>query len=285
MRNRVVGTAAACTLAAVCFCGVCSNWSTVAVALAQQKPAAAFDAKDLNGIWGRAGGGGGAEAGGNQSKADARGFMPDGGLMTEWGPSSPLTPKGLEQVNSNKSGKGPRQVPPAFANDLLGDANPPGLLRAMVYGRPFQMIVLPDKVVQLFEWTRVWREIWTDGRQPLEDVGPFWYGMSVGKWTGDTLVVETTSLDARAWMDQWGSPFSESIKVQERWRRTSKDNLELVMTIDDPVMYTKPWTTARRNFRFQTKDMPDGEMLEVIFAPVDEKSFNERVRNPAAGLK
>ena len=59
----------------------------------------------------------------------------------------------------------------------------------------------------------------------------------------------------------------------------------LVFTIDDPVMYTKTWTTNPRTFRFQTKDMPDGELLEVIFAPVDEKSFNERIRNPATGVK
>jgi hypothetical protein len=275
MRNRVVGSLAACAVAAFCVCGVCS---LVTVASAQQN----VDAHDLNGIWGR---GPATPAAANQAKPDARGMMSDGGANTEWGPSSPLTPKGLAAVNGNKSGKGPRQVPPAFANDLLGDANPPGLLRALVYGRPFQMIVLPEKVVQLFEWTRVWREINTDGRPLPEDIGPFWYGYSVGKWEGDTLVVNTNNLDARAWMDQWGSPFSESLKLQERWRRTSKDNLELVMTIDDPVMYTQPWTTTKRNFRFQTKDMPDGEMLEVIFAPVDEKSFNERIRNPAAGVK
>src|SRR5688572_22340672 len=182
------------------------------VAFAQQKPPAAFDSKDLNGIWGR----GPAEANPNQVKADSRGMLPDGGLMTEWGPSSPLTPKGLAQVNANKPGKGPRAAPPAFGNDLLGDANPPGLLRAMVYGRPFQLIVLPDKVMQLFEWTRVWREIHTDGRNAPDEIGPFWYGYSVGKWEGDTLVVETTSLDARAWMDQWGSPFSDAVKVTER---------------------------------------------------------------------
>ena len=267
MGNRVAG---ACLFAVLALSPV---------ALAQQKPAPAIDAKDLNGIWGR---GPAAPAGATQAKADARGMLSDGGLMTEWGPSSPLTPKGLAQVNANKPGKGPRAAPPAFGNDLLGEANPPGLLRAMVYGRPFQLIVLPDKVMQLFEWTRVWREIHTDARTAPEDIGPFWYGYSVGRWQGDTLVVETNNLDARAWMDQWGSPFSEAVKVTERWRRTSRDNLEFSMTIDDAAIYTKPWTTNTRNFRLQTKDMPDGEMLEVIFAPVDEKEFNERVRNPAA---
>ena len=223
MRNRVVGVMAACAFAALCLCGVCGDLSLTA--LAQQKASASVDPHDLSGIWGRSGAGGGGAA---QVKADARGMLPDGALNTEWGPSAPLTPKGLAQVNTNKSGKGPRAVPPAFANDLLGDANPPGLLRALVYGRPFQMIMLPDKIVQLFEWTRVWREVWMDGRKPLEDVGPFWYGTSVGKWERNTLVVDTNNLDARAWMDQWGSPFSESLKLQERWTRASKDSLELV---------------------------------------------------------
>jgi hypothetical protein len=242
-------------------------------------PSAVFDARDLNGIWGR---GPSAAA---EVQADERGFLPDGALLTEWGPSAPLTPKGLAQVNANKPGKGPRAVPPALGNDLLGESNPPGLLRALVYGRPFQLIVLPDKVVQLFEWTRVWREIWTDGRQPLQDVGLFWYGNSVGRWEGDTLVVETTALDSRAWMDQWGTPFSESATVTERWRRTGPADLQLTLTIDDPVFYAKPWSSVPRNFKYQTKDMPDAQMIEVIFAPVDEQEFNERVRNPAAGIK
>jgi hypothetical protein len=275
MRNAVASSLAVCAVV-----GLCAG-SITPVARAQQS-ATAFDSHDLNGIWGR---GPAAAANPSLPKPDARGMMPDGGVNTQWGPSSPLTSKGLAQVNANKSGKGPRQVPPAFANDLLGDANPPGLLRALVYGRPFRMIVLPDRVVQLFEWTRVWREINTDGRTLPEDIGPFWYGYSVGKWDGDTLVVDTNNLDARAWLDEWGSPFSESLKLQERWRRTRKNDLSLVLTIDDPVMYTKTWTTNPRAFRFQTKDMPDGELLEVIFAPVDEKSFNERIRNPAGGRK
>ena len=99
MRNRVV---------AACLAG---TFALSSVAFAQQKPATAFDSKDLNGIWGR---GPAAQESPNQAKADARGMLSDGGLMTEWGPSSPLTPKGLAQVNANKPGKGPRAAPPAF---------------------------------------------------------------------------------------------------------------------------------------------------------------------------
>jgi hypothetical protein len=147
------------------------------------------------------------------------------------------------------------------------------------------MIMLPDKIVQLFEWTRVWREIWMDGRKPLDDVGPFWgtapqsvNGMGI-RWS----LRPTISTHEPGWIN--GAARSASRSSCRSGGRASKDNLDLVMTIDDPVMYTKPWATAKRSFRFQTKDMPDGEMIEVIFAPVDEKEFNQRVRNPAAGVK
>ena len=203
--------------------------------------------------------------------------------MTQWGPSSPLTPAGLKAVNANKSGKGPRAVPPVYANDLLGDANPPGLIRALVYNRPFQLIQTPDKVVQLFEWTRVWREVWTDRQMP-KNTDPYWgrwYGYSVGKWDGDTFVVETVGLDARGWLDEWGDPFSDQLRLTERWRRPDRDHLELVLNIDDPATYTRPWTTRPRTFRLQPKGSSNGEMLEVIFAPVDERNFNEKIRDPA----
>src|SRR5437868_12364675 len=103
------------------------------------------DPHDLNGLWLAQGGGGRGGRGNAASEADAKGFLKDGGIMTQWGPSSPLTPAGLKAVNANKSGKGPRAVPPVYANDLLGDANPPGLIRALIYNRPFQLIQTPTK--------------------------------------------------------------------------------------------------------------------------------------------
>jgi len=243
----------------------------------------ANDPHDLNGLWLAQGGGGRGGRGNAASEADAKGFLKDGGIMTQWGPSSPLTPAGLKAVNANKSGKGPRAVPPVYANDLLGDANPPGLIRALVYNRPFQVIQTPDKVVQLFEWTRVWREIWTDRQMP-KNTDPYWgrwYGYSVGKWDGDTFVVETVGLDARGWLDEWGDPFSDQLRLTERWRRPDRDHLEHVHNIDDPATYTRPWTTRPRTFRLQPKGSSNGEMLEVIFAPVDERNFNEKIRDPA----
>ena len=229
--------------------------------------AALAQTADFSGVWSRAGGGG---TGANAAKGS-----------TQWGGELPsYTPEGLARYNANKPGKGPRQIPPANGNDPLGDSNPPGLYRTLIYNRPFEFVQTKDKMTQLFEWAKIWRNIWTDGRPVPDDVpaGPYWYGYSVGKWDGDELVVTTLGLDDRAWMDEWGTPFSTEARFTERWKKVGPDRLQLTVKVNDPVVYTKPWTSAPINFNRQ-KD----EVLEMIFAPIDEKVFNTRIRNPAAG--
>ena len=234
-----------------------------ALALAAQSPTA-----DVSGVWSRAGGGGA----GNRNP------------VTQWSAEKlSFTPEGAKLWNANKPGKGPRQVPPAFGNDPMGDANPPGLYRTLVYNRSFEMIQLPGRVVQMFEWAKVWRTIWTDGRPVPEDIaeGPFWYGYSVGKWEGDTLLVETLALDERAWFDEWGTPFAAGTRVTERWRRVDPTKLELIITVQDPFTYQKPWTSSPVVYSAQKNT----DVREMIFAPMDEKTFNTRVRDAAAGVK
>jgi hypothetical protein len=220
---------------------------------------------NLSGTWQRAGGGRGG-----------------GNAVSQWSTGGlPFTAAGLERLNANKPGKGPRAVMPAFGNDPLGQANPPGLYRTLVYNRPFEMIQIPGKIVQLLEWGRIHRIIWTDGRPVPEDVpaGPYWYGYSVGHWEGDTLVVTTLGVDSRAFLDEWGTPFSDEARFVERWTRTADNRLQLVLTVHDPVTYSEPWTSAPITYGLQR----DGEIEEMIFAPIDEVVFNERVRDPAGG--
>jgi hypothetical protein len=207
--------------------------------------------------------------------------------MSQWSSEAlPFTPEGLDRFNANVPGKGPRQDFPALGNDPLGNSNPPGLYRTLVYNRPFEMLQLDDKVVQLFEWDKSWRGIWTDGRAVPDDVptGPFWYGYSVGRWEGDTLVVTTVALDGRAWLDEWGTPFSDRTQVEERWRRVDADTLELTLTVEDPDLFVQPWESSTLTYRRQTPAPLDGEVLEMIFAPIDEELFNSRIRDPAAGV-
>ena len=205
--------------------------------------------------------------------------------MSQWSPEElPFTAAGRAVFDANKPGKGPRQQMPAFGNDPLGQANPPGLYRTLVYGRPIEMVQLPDRVIQLFEWGKHWRTIWTDGR-PVPDAlvaGPFWYGYSVGEWQGDTLVVKTVGLDGRAWLDEWGTPYTDLTEVEERWRRRDAQTLELTITVTDPELYAQPWTSDVKTYAAQTPDSLNGELMEQIFAPIDEIQFNQDIRDRAA---
>jgi hypothetical protein len=280
MRNRVFGSIA--TLALVALIHAPSARAQAAQATKTGRaggprtyppppPGPAHDPHDLSGTWMHYGPGFGGGALGRPR------------LGTEWGMEElPLTPAGLAALNGNHSAKGPRSDVPAKGNDPLSDANVPGLLRTLIYDRPFQFIHTQDKVVQIFEWFRIWREMWTDGRKMPEDPGPRLYGYSVAKWDGDVLDVETYGLDPRLWGDEWGMPFSESMRIHERWHRTDQDNLELVMNFSDPVMYTRAWSSELKRFRLQKKGMPDAEMLEVIFTPMDEQDFNKNIRNPGS---
>jgi hypothetical protein len=87
-----------------------------------------------------------------------------------------------------------------------------------------------------------YRQIFTDGR-PLPPIGtPAFKGYSIGKWEGDTLVVESTGFPDGEWLDRNGSPLTDAAKITERIRRVNFGRMEIELTIDDPKAYTKPWT-------------------------------------------
>ncbi len=239
---------------------------TTLQAAAQQsaKPA------DLTGVWLLEGGGG--------DNGDSVGFKAR--PQSQWSNANlPFTPEGLAEFQANKPGKGPRQVKPVYGNDPIGEANPVGLYRALVYSRPIEIEQVSGKVIQLFAYGRVFRIIYADGRPVPDDIteAPFWYGYSVGHWEGDTLVVTTLGLDGRAWMDEWGTPLSDDARVEERWKRLSKDKLQLIITVTDPEIYSKPWTSVPIVYTLK----PNAEPNEIIFAPMDEQAFNKVIRDPS----
>jgi hypothetical protein len=108
-----------------------------------------------------------------------------------------------------------------------------------------------------------------DGRAlPANDPTPWWFGYSVGKYEGDTLVVETIGLRDEGWLDVQGAPFTSSAKITEKFCRPSYGRIEIDVTIDDPKAYTKPWT-VRVNWRLAA----DEDLIEFICQEnnVDEK--------------
>jgi len=260
----------------------------------------AYDKHDLSGIWTRNGTPGGYGGGGTCRDCGDRGFSND---------VPPFTPLGQKMFDGNKPSYGRllgsadaaahpeehigrrRAVPPANDTDPYQHCNPLGPSRALIYPDPMEMNVLPDKILQQFEWGYGTRTIWTDGRKPLMDPDlPKWWGYSTGRWDGDTFVVTTTGVDERTWVDHFGYPHSIDMVLEERYRRPLYDVLELSMTITDPKIYTRPWISETKRFRrlekgtIKTVDGWTG-LLEDACAPADEvDTFNKRVRDPAGGV-
>jgi hypothetical protein len=140
---------------------------------------------------------------------------------------------------------------------------PIGLMQYHNHPQPRQIVQTKNLMLITYESNYGLRYIYMDGRPaPNNDPTPWWFGYSRGWYEGDTLVVETTNFrgDERAgWLDVNGSPYTEALKMTERFRRPNFGTLEIDITIDDPKAYTKPFTV-----RVNQKLMVDSEMIEFI---------------------
>ena len=124
---------------------------------------------------------------------------------------------------------------------------------------PFKIVQTPDLITVLYELDNTYRQIHTDGRKLPVDPQPTWGGYSVGRWEGDTLVVDVAGFNDRGWIDGAGHPRSEKLHLQERFHRRDVGHMDLTITIDDPVMYTKPFTVKATE-----RLLPDSDVLETV---------------------
>ena len=130
---------------------------------------------------------------------------------------------------------------------------------------PFKMIQTPELIVVRNEYENTFRQIYTDGRKPPADPDPLWLGYSVGKWEGDTLVVDTIGFNDRTWLDGIGHPHSDALHVTERFHRRDFGHLDMQVTIDDPKVYTKAFS-----IQFTELLVPDSDVTEY-FCSENEK--------------
>jgi len=135
--------------------------------------------------------------------------------------------------------------------DALGKGRPSerciphGIPDAMlVRNSPFKIVQMPGVVVILYEEFNHYRQIFTDGRGFPPETSPSWFGYSIGKWEGDTLVVDTIGFNDQSWLDDPGHPHSEALRVTERFKRADFGHMNVQITFDDPKAYTKPWSAA-----------------------------------------
>jgi hypothetical protein len=227
--------------------------------------------RDLSGIWDP--GDGGIQALGPAA-------MPDDGRPAH---TPPYTPAGLEALKETKPSNGARSTLATESNDPVIAGDPQGMPREDLFElRTVQIFQTPVAMYLLYQFGRVWRVIWTDGREVPKDAEPRWFGYSLGKWVDDyTFVVETTGLDERTWIDHAGRPHSDQLRVEETFRRVGRDHLELSVLIDDPKMYTKPWIALNKlvfNLEPQAFDV-----REMFWEPSEFQNYNKLLGNEAAG--
>jgi len=137
---------------------------------------------------------------------------------------------------------------------------PPGMPGIMGQPYPMEFLLTPGQVTIVIEAYQQVRHIYTDGRPLPDDPDPAWYGYSIGKWEGDTFVVETAGFKEGSWLDNSGHPHTEALQLTERYRRINFGRLELVVTVNDPKAYSRPWTSDTLRFNLQ----PDTELLEHL---------------------
>jgi hypothetical protein len=136
-----------------------------------------------------------------------------------------------------------------------------------------KLVHTPKLLVVLYEVNAMYRQIFTDGRQLPEDPTPGWNGYSTARWEGDTLVVQTIGFRDSLWIDLHGSPMSDAAKMTERLRRPNYGTLEVEITVDDPKVYTRPWTVRMDQVIELDTDLIDEFCLE------NEKSYERMQRS------
>jgi hypothetical protein len=233
---------------------------------AHRAPSAPAPVKDINGVWA-------------------------GTAAPRVNPPPPMTPAGQAAFKANKAFFGPDLVPVAESNDPMIHCDPIGFPRDVLFEiRGIKFVQIPKETLQLNQYQRTWREIWTDGRANPTGVGgdqpnapdPRYYGYSIGHWDGDyTFVVNTVGMDERTWLDENGHVKSADAKVEERYTRLDHDTLEYTVTVDDPKMYTQPYNAIK--FDLQWNSMQEFE--EQLCIPTEMDNYMKLIGNPAAAPK
>jgi hypothetical protein len=123
-----------------------------------------------------------------------------------------------------------------------------------------KVVQTPDLLIFLYESRTIYRQVFLDGRPlPSKDAQPTWMGYSVGKWDGDTMVVDTRGSNGKTWLDMRGLPGTEELHVIERYSRPTIGKMTIAVTIDDPKAYTKAW-----DVNLTWRLVPDTDLIESI---------------------
>jgi len=198
------------------------------------------------------GAGGQAGRGGRASMGNVGGDLPEGAPYQPW--AAELVKKRMADNSKDN--------PDAHCMPL-------GIAQMNAHPFPRKIIQTPTELLLIYEGSGTTvREVYLDGRALPKDPEPWYNGYSVGHWEGDTLVIETTGLMDDGWLDVRGSPITNAGKITERFRRVKYGYIELEETIDDPKVYTKPFT-AKLYWRLS----PDTQLIEFVCIDKDAAHY------------
>ena len=165
----------------------------------------------------------------------------------------PLRPKAAEQF---------RERARNFTKfSPLSHCLPEGMPLVEMAPAPYKIVQTSGMTIMLYERDTTYRQIYTDGRKLPVDPQPSWLGYSVGKWEGDTFVVETIGFNDRGWLDARAHAHSEALHLTERFHRIDFGHLEVRLTFDDPETYTRPFTITLKQHL-----LADSDLLESFCA-------------------
>ncbi len=200
--------------------------------------------RDLSGVWTRIRPEGVFRSGST--------WTPEPPKLTEWGQAKLATSK-----DSNAGGFSLGET-----NDpVLTRCYPPGVPRIYFHPYPFEVVYTARETIMLYEYDHTIRRVYTDGRPNPEDPVMLWLGNSVGHWEDDTtFVVTTVGIEERTWLDRSGYQHSDQLRVTEVFRRIDNLNLELDITMEDPVALTEPWVAETLYYRLAP---PHWELSEI----------------------
>jgi hypothetical protein len=194
-----------------------------------------------------------------------------GDLTGVW--QGPYTPDLTRDTTAKLTPWGEQQF--ALFDGKMDPCLPVGVTRQANAPDPIEIVQTPARVVILYESWHIFRTIPTDGRDHPKNLDlPNWFGNSVAKWEGDTLVIDITNMNDKTRLDTNGHPHSDQLHLIERLRRTGPTTMSYEVTVDDPKAYTAPWKQSRV---FQLK--PKLELMEYVCLE------NEKDRQHLVGVK
>jgi hypothetical protein len=211
---------------------LCAQTGAPGSSAKQQESSNTRPVPDFSGVW--------IVEGGSPSwdPSDPRGAKPEQLPMTAWA---------MEKFKAARPPFGAHGTFEAVNDPVQKYCDPPGITRLYLYPWQFTLVQSPGIVYILYEFTGLWRPIALHREHP-KDPDSTWMGDSIGKYDGDTFVIDTMGLNDKTWIDQVGHPHSDALHLIERFRRLDHDTLELSVTFDDPKAYTES-LTAKRVFK------------------------------------